>query len=34
MLSLFGWGPGDKQFFPSEPLAVTRDRIILLAPLA
>lgn len=33
LLNLFGWGPGDKQFFPATPLMVDRDMIILLPPL-
>ena len=33
LMSLFGWGQGDKQFFPEKPLFISRDLVILLPPL-
>ncbi len=33
LANLQAWGPGEKQFFPLEPLTIDRDKLILLPPL-
>ena len=33
IVALWGWGPGDKQFFPESPIVVDNRMLILLPPL-
>lgn len=33
LVDLWGWGPGDKQFFPETPIVVDKHMLILLPPL-
>lgn len=33
LVDLWGWGPGDKQFFPEPPIVVDKHMLILLPPL-